>query len=174
VVKSSLPATVVGEAVRRAVLGADPDQPISRVQTVEQSMASAIAVQRFTTVLAAVFAALAQLLAAIGTFGVMSHVVASRTKEIGIRLALGAQHGRVARMIVSQALAVAAAASIAGVLATLVLGRSLGTLLFDVKPRDPVTLAAAVGVLLLTALTASYLPVRRALAQNPLQSLRSE
>jgi len=173
-VKSPLPATTVGEAVRRAVLGADPDQPISRVQTVEQAMASSVAVQRFTTVLAAVFAGLALLLAAVGTFGVMSHVVASRTREIGIRLALGAQRGAVVRLIVGQSLRVAASASVAGVIAAVLGGRTLGSLLFDVRPRDPTTLAAAVGVLLLTALGASYLPVRRALARNPLESLRAE
>ena len=173
-VKSPLPPATVGDAVRRAVLAADPDQPISRVQTVEEAMALTIAVQRFTTVLAAVFAGLALLLAAVGTFAVISHVVASRTREIGIRLALGAQPRAVVGMIVGQSLRVAVSASVAGIVVSLLLGRSLRSLLFEVRPRDPMTLAAAVGVLLLTAFGASYLPVRRALARNPLESLRAE
>jgi putative ABC transport system permease protein len=174
IVKSPLPPATVGETVRRAVLRADPDQPISRVQTVEDAMTRSIAVQRFTSVLAALFAGLALLLAAIGTFGVMSHVVAGRTREIAVRLALGARASDIIRMILGQALVVAGAACGAGTIASLAVGRSLGTLLFDVKSGDPSTLTMAVVVLLATALTASYLPVRRALAQNPLCSLRAE
>jgi putative ABC transport system permease protein len=174
VVKSSLPTRTVGDAVRRAVLSADPDQPISRVRTIEEAMASGIAVQRFTTVLATLFASLALLLAAVGTFGVMSHVVSTRTREIGVRLALGAQRGDIIRMILGQALRVATGAAIAGVIAASLVDTSLGTLLFEVKPGDPRTLIGAVAVLIVTALAASYVPVRRALAQNPVGSLRAE
>jgi putative ABC transport system permease protein len=174
VVKSSLPVTTVGEAVRRAVLDADPDQPISRVRTLEEAMATSIAVQRFTTVLAMLFAGLALLLAGVGTFGVMSHVVTTRTREIGVRLALGAQRGDILRLVVGQAARVAIAASFAGLAAAALAGSSLRALLFEVAPGDPRTLGAAVAVLVCTALAASYLPVRRMLAQNPLRSLRNE
>jgi putative ABC transport system permease protein len=173
-VKSSLPPATIGEAVRRAVLSADPDQPISRVQPIEEAAAASIAVQRFTTVLATLFAGLALLLAAVGTFGVMSHVVSTRTQEIGVRLALGAPRGAIIRMILGQAFGVAAAASMTGLIAALLVAASLRSLLFEVRPGDPVTLLAAVGVLLLTALTATYVPIRRTLAQNPVPSLRAE
>jgi hypothetical protein len=174
VVKSSLPVTTVGEAVRRAVLEADRDQPISRVRTLEEAMATSIAVQRFTTVLAMLFAGLALLLAGVGTFGVMSHVVTTRTREIGVRLALGAQRSDILRLVVGQAARVAIAASFAGLAAAALAGSSLRALLFEVAPGDPRTLGAAVAVLVCTALAASYLPVRRMLAQNPLRSLRNE
>jgi putative ABC transport system permease protein len=110
----------------------------------------------------------------VGLYGVLAYTVAQRTHEIGIRLALGAQPRAVVGMIVGQSLRVAVSASVAGIVVSLLLGRSLRSLLFEVRPRDPMTLAAAVGVLLLTAFGASYLPVRRALARNPLESLRAE
>ena len=133
-----------------------------------------IAVQRFTAVLAALFAALALLLASIGTFGVMSHVVSMRTREIGVRLALGAEPGDIVRLVLGQALRMSVTASVAGVAVTLLLGTFLRTLLFDTSPGDPRLLAGAVGVLLMTALAASYLPVRRALSENPLTSLHHD
>jgi putative ABC transport system permease protein len=173
-VKSSLPTSTVGDAVRRAVLSADPDQPISRVRTIEEAMASGIAVQRFTTVLATLFASLALLLAAVGVFGVMSHIVSTRTREIGVRLALGAQRGDIIRMILGQTLRVATGASVVGLIGASFVDTSLGALLFEVKPGDPTTLLGAAAVLIVTALTASYVPVRRALARNPVGNLRAE
>jgi putative ABC transport system permease protein len=174
VVRSRLPATTAGEAIRRAVLGADPDQPISRVRTIEQAMAGSIAVQRFTTVLATLFAGLALLLAAIGTFGVTSHVVSERRREMGIRLALGARPRDIVRLVLGRTVRVTATATVIGVTIAALVGGWLRTLLFDVKPGDPRTLLAAVAVLMLTALAASYVPVRRALRENPIASLQNE
>jgi putative ABC transport system permease protein len=104
----------------------------------------------------------------------MSHVVSTRTREIGVRLALGAQRGDIIRMILGQTLRVVTAASVVGVIVVSFLDTSLGTLLFEVKPGDPRTLIGAVAVLIVTALTAGYVPVPRALAQNPVGSLRAE
>jgi putative ABC transport system permease protein len=173
-VKSRLPTTTVGEAVRRAVLGADPDQPISRVRTVEETMATSIAVQRFTTVLATVFAVLALLLASVGTFGVMSHVVSTRTREIGVRLALGAERSDIVRLVLGQAARLAAGAAVTGLGVAVLVGGSLRALLFGVTPEDPRLLAAAVIVLLTAALAASYMPVRRALMENPMANLQHD
>ncbi|MEP6919374.1 MAG: FtsX-like permease family protein, partial [Acidobacteriota bacterium] len=103
-----------------------------------------------------------------------SHVVSTRTREIGVRLALGAQRRDILRLVVGQAARVAVAASLAGLAAAALAGSSLRVLLFEVAPGDPRTLGAAVAVLVCTALAASYLPVRRMLAQNPLRSLRNE
>ena len=171
-VKSSLPATAVGERVRQAVLAVDPDQPVGRVRAIEDDMRASIAIERFTALLATLFAGLALVLAAVGTFGVMSHVVASRTRELGVRLALGATRRDIVRLVVGQAARLVVVAVVVGLLASTVLGGWLRTLLYEIVPGDPGALAAAASILVATALAASYLPVRRALAADPMASLR--
>jgi putative ABC transport system permease protein len=171
-IKSPLPTATVGDRVRRAVLAVDPDQPVARVRAVEDDMRSSIAVERFTTLVASLFAGLALLLAAVGTFGVMSHVVASRTRELGIRLAIGATPRDVVRLVIGGASRLVATATIVGLVASALLGRWLSALLFEVAPSDPATILTATGVLVVTALAASYLPLRRALANDPMGSLR--
>ncbi len=171
-VKSSLPATAVGERVRQAVLAVDPDQPVGRVRAIEDDMRASIAIERFTALLATLFAGLALVLAAVGTFGVMSHVVASRTRELGVRLALGATRRDIVRLVVGQAARLVVVAVVVGLLASTVLGGWLRTLLYEIVPGDPGALAAAASILVATALAASYLPVRRALAADPMVSLR--
>ena len=171
-VKSPLPAATVGDRVRRAVLAADPDQPVARVRAVEDDMRSSIAVERFTALVASLFAGLALLLAAVGTFGVMSHVVASRTRELGVRLAIGATRRDVVWLVLGQAARLVAAATMTGLAASMVFGRWLRTLLFEVAPSDATTIVTATSVLVVTALVASYLPLRRALVADPMASLR--
>jgi putative ABC transport system permease protein len=173
-IKTPLPAAAAGEVIRRAVMAADPDQPISRVRTLDDALTRSVAVQRFTTLLATGFAALALLLAAVGTFGVMSHIVGTRTREIGVRMALGAERGDIVRLVLGQTTRVVAAATVAGLAGAWLLGGSMQSLLFEVKAGDPTTLATAAACLISIALAAGYLPVRRALAQNPLASLRNE
>ncbi len=173
-IKSSAPAAAVGDLVRRAVLGADADQPISRVRSVEDDVRESTAMQRFTTTIASVFAGLALVLALVGTFGMMSHVVRGRTREIGVRMALGATRGDVLRLVLGQAAAVVLAAVAAGLAAALMLGASVRALLYEIQPGDPRTLFGAAALLVATAIGASYVPVRRALAQNPLKTLRTE
>jgi putative ABC transport system permease protein len=173
-VKTSLPLATVGHAIQEAVLASDSDQPVSRLRPVAADMRATIATEQFTTVIAATFAGLALVLAVVGTFGVMTQVVGGRTRELGVRMALGATRGRIIALVVGQAARVVVAAAIVGVGAALVLGRSIQALLYEVRPQDPATLSASALILIATALAASYIPIRRVLAKNPIASLRSE
>jgi len=173
-VKTSLPLATVGETVRRAVLASDPDQPISRVRLVETDMRASIATQRFTMLIATLFAGLALMLAAIGTFGVMSHVVRSRTREIGVRMALGATRRNIVGLVLGEAGRVVFVSVVVGLAAAAALGRYIETLLYDVKPGDPSTMALSGMALMAVALLASYVPIRRMLALNPLASLKND
>jgi putative ABC transport system permease protein len=173
-VKSSLPVAAVGDAVQRAVSASDPDQPVSRVRPVEADMRASIATQRFTMLVATLFAGLALILAAVGTFGVMSHVVRSRTREIGVRMALGATGATIVKLVLAESGRAVLASAVVGLAAAVALGPSMEALLYDVTPGDPSTLAAAVFALTGVALLASYIPIRRMLAQNPLASLRND
>jgi len=174
VVKSALPVATIGEMVQRAVIASDPDQPVSRLRPVEADMHASIATQRFTMLIASMFAILALLLAAVGTFGVMSHVVRGRTREIGVRMALGATRQSVMRLVLGEVSAVVFASTAVGLLVAGVVGPSFQTLLFEVQPRDPATMAGAGVMLVGVAILASYLPIRRMLSQNPLSSLKSD
>ncbi len=173
-VKSSLPVETVGGAGRKAVMASDPDQPVSRVRPVAADMRATVATQRFTTLIASMFAGIALVLAVVGTFGVMSHVVRGRTREIGVRMALGATRSHIVSLVLGQAARIVMGATVVGLGAALLLGASIQALLYEVQPRDPSTLAGAACVLIATALAASYVPVRRVLAQNPLSSLRND
>ena len=172
IIKSSLPVAVGGDAIRRAVLASDPDQPVSRLRTVEDDMRTSVATQRFTMLVATVFAGLALLLAAVGTFGVMTHVVRGRTRELGVRMALGATRSKIVRLVLAQAARLVLGATAVGLAAAAVIGASIQSLLFEVQARDPKTMAGAALLLTGVALAASYVPIRRALAQNPIAALR--
>jgi putative ABC transport system permease protein len=173
-VKSAMPLGTIGEAVQRAVVASDPDQPVSRLRPVEADMRASIAAQRFTTLIASLFAGLALILAAVGTFGVMSHVVRGRTREIGVRMALGATRTGILRLVLGEATGVVLASTVTGLAVAAALGPSIQALLYEVPPRDPVTMATAGLTLVAVAIVASYVPIRRMLAQNPLTSLRNE
>jgi predicted permease len=171
-VQTLLPTETVATSVQQAVLRVDPDQPISRVRTLEGAVAEAIAVERFTGLLAAAFAGLALGLAAVGAFGVMSHVVSLRRRELGVRLAVGAQTRDIVWLVGMDSVRIIGFATVAGLGGAAVAGRSMATLLFGVAPGDPATFAGAAAILGGTALLATYLPVRRALASNLVSSLR--
>jgi putative ABC transport system permease protein len=173
-VKTSLPVATVGESVRRAVVSSDPDQPVSRLRAVEADMRASIATQRFTMLVATLFAGLALMLAAVGTFGVMSHVVKNRTREMGVRMALGATRRNIVGLVMSEAGVVVLGSTVAGLASAVALGRYIETLLYEVTPGDPSTMALSGAALMAVALLASYVPVRRMLAQNPLASLRND
>src|SRR5207248_4453206 len=129
---------------------------------------------RFLASLLALFAGVALLLAAVGIYGVMSYAVAQRTHEIGIRLALGASGSRVRREVVARGLRLTAGAVVMGVIAAVGLGRAAQSVLFDVKPSDPLSLAGAAAVLAVVSLAACYLPARRASKVDPLVALSEE
>ena len=139
-------------------------------QLVEKSVGS----RRVTLILLGAFSALALVLAGIGIYGVISYSVAQRTKEIGIRMALGAGHRDVIRMILLQGARIASAGLIIGIFSAFGLTRYLATLLFTVSPGDPSTFAMVALVLALVALLACYIPARRALRVDPMTALRSE
>ena len=172
-VRDGDPASL-GGAVRAAVASVDPDQPITRVATMDRVLASSAASRRFSAGLLAAFAALASLLASIGIFGVISGFVGQRTREIGIRLALGAGRGRIVGLISSRTLRLTLAGVAAGLAGSLLLSRPLASQLYGVAPHDPWVLAAASALIVAVALAASLAPLRRALRIDPLTTLRSE
>jgi putative ABC transport system permease protein len=164
----------VGGAVRDVVRRADPDLPVAGMTTMEDVVARSIDAPRFYAFLLAVFSAAALLLAAIGIYGVLSYAVASRTREIGVRIAIGARPSDVLAMILGGAARLAAIGLGAGLAAALVLTRLLSRILFDVKPFDLPTYAAVSAILFAVALVAALVPARRASAVDPITALRQE
>ena len=152
VVKSSLSEAAVAAAVREQTQSIDRGLPVTDVESFAAAIDDSVAEERFRTQLLAGFSALALLLAAGGIFGVMSYSVSRRFNEIGIRMALGAEPAQVLQMIMREASLLAGVGIVAGLAGTLALGRSLGSLLYDVRAHDPGTLAVAAGLLLLVAL----------------------
>ncbi|HEX6057835.1 MAG TPA: ABC transporter permease [Gemmatimonadaceae bacterium] len=161
-------------AAREHAAALDADVPVVEVLTMEQRLAGSVARQRFYMLLLAVFAVAAAALAAIGIYGVMAFGVAQRTREIGIRVALGARPGDVARLVVRAGLLLAVTGVVLGLAGALALTRLLEGLLYGVEPSDPATLAAASLLLLAVAALAALLPARRAAGVDPMQALRTE
>ena len=161
-------------ALRSALSQIDPNQPLVRVRTMEDNMASTVAQPRFRAWLIAIFAALALVLAAVGVYGVMSYTVTQRTIEIGVRVSMGAQPENIFRIIVGEALRLALTGVAVGLIAALALTRLLRTFLFGISPYDPATFFRGALLLTLVALAASYFPARRATQVDPLVALRYE
>ncbi|HYP26606.1 MAG TPA: ABC transporter permease [Blastocatellia bacterium] len=161
-------------AVRNHIWSLDKEQPIYNVRTMEQLMAASIARPGFNTLLFSIFAGVALVLAAVGIYGVISYSVTQRTHEIGIRMALGARHGDVLKMVVRQGMVMAMIGVAIGLLAAIALARFISSLLFNVSATDPLTY---VGIALLfagIALLACYIPARRATRVDPMIALRYE
>jgi putative ABC transport system permease protein len=161
-------------ALRAEVLAVDKDQPVSNVATMTEVVSAAVAKQRFTTLLLAIFAGLAALLAGVGIYGVISFSVSQRTHEIGIRMAMGARGSDVLRLIVGESLVVALVGLVVGLAAAFALTRTMASLLFEVNPTDPLTFAGISLLLAAVAALASYLPARRAVRVDPMVVLRYE
>jgi len=160
--------------IRAELAAIDKNQPIHSFKALEAQVSELIAPQKFTTALMAGFAALAALLAAIGIYGVMSYTVAERTREIGVRMALGAQTGNVMRMVLRRGMALAVAGAMIGLGASFALTRLMSDLLFGVQATDPPTLVAITLLLLAVALVSCFIPARRATKVDPLVALRHE
>ena len=160
--------------VREQLRASDPDLPMYGVRTMAERVDESLARRRFSMLLLTLFAGLALGLAAIGTYGVLAYLVSQGTREIGIRLALGATPGRILVLIVRHGMSVALAGVAVGVTGALLLTRFLRSLLFGVTASDPLTFAGIAALLTLVALVASYLPARRAARIDPMVSLRSE
>jgi putative ABC transport system permease protein len=148
--------------------------PVHDMRPMSQVVAETMASQRLTLWLVSGFAALALVLAFVGIYGVMSYLVTERVHEIGVRVALGAQGRDVLRLVVGHGMKIAAAGLLAGFLGALVATRAMTTLLFEVRPSDPLTYLVIACVLGVAALAACYFPARRATAVDPLVALRHE
>jgi predicted permease len=173
-VRSALPEGQMVPQVRRVMASIDRDLPLDSLRTLDEQISRNIQTDRLVLQLAAVFAVLATLLAMLGLYGVMAHSVTRRTREIGIRMALGAAPGRIRGMVMRELLWILIAGLITGVPAAMLLARYTETQLFGVKARDVVVVAGAVLALGATAIAAGYLPARRASKVNPLEALRWE
>jgi len=174
VARTAVPPMNVANDVRKAIWSVDKDQPVWTVRPLDELVASSHGPARFLASLLALFAGVALVLAAVGIYGVMSYAVAQRTHEIGIRLALGASGSRVRREVVARGLWLTAGAVVLGLIAAVGLGRAAQTVLFDVKPSDPVSLAAAAAILGVVSLAACYVPARRASKVDPVIALTEE
>ena len=161
-------------AVERLVLGIDPQQPVDHVLTMEEVMADSLARRRLTLTLLGIFAGGAMLLAALGIYGVTAYMVTQRQQEIGLRMALGASRTAVLGLVIRQGMSLLAAGLAAGLVLSFALMWVLSSLLFAVRPYDPVSLAAAAAALALVALLACSIPAWRATRVDPLVALRYE
>jgi predicted permease len=161
-------------AVRRQVLAVDADQPVYNVKTMDDVFSQSIAAPHVITSLLGIFAAIALILAAIGVYSVMSYSVAQRTHEVGVRMALGAQHQHVLRMILGHGLKLVLTGVGLGVTAAFAVTRVISNLLFGVTATDPQVFVAVPLLLIAVAMLASYLPARRALKVDPIIALRNE
>jgi predicted permease len=159
-------------AARRALHDAAPGVPVYDVMTMEARVADATAAARFSTVLLTFFGLVALALATVGTYGVIAFATMQRTQEIGIRMALGATRGEVARLVVSEGVAIAAVGGALGIAGALAATRVLRSLLYDVEPSDPVTFAGIVALLALAVIAANWIPARRAARIDPARALR--
>jgi putative ABC transport system permease protein len=174
VVRGKMPASALASTTRAQVAAIDPEMSLNAMQPMAALASEAVSEPRFRTILFGTFAALAVGLASIGVFGVLSYLVTQRTREIGIRVALGATTRDILRMVVGRGLALAGTGLAIGLLAAIPLTRLMQSLLFEVKPLDIPTLAGVVFGLTLVAGLASYLPARRALRIEPTTALNLE
>jgi len=161
-------------AVRRVVRNLDPDQPILRTQTMQQVLAEGTAMQRFCMVLFLVLGGVALLMAVTGIYGIVAFAVHERQREIGIRLAFGAERGDIQRLVIRRGARLVVTGLVFGVIGAFVLTRCVSSLLFQISPADPVTFLGAVLLLAAVALVACYLPARSAARTDPMVTLRHE
>jgi putative ABC transport system permease protein len=174
ILRTSGDSSGLPRAIREVLKQADPNQAVIYSHTMGGMRATATKPLRFYMALAAGFAAIALILAAIGIYGMIAYTVASRTHEIGIRMALGAQRGSVLRLVLKRGLLLAVGGTVLGLAGSLALTRLLSSVLYSVRPHDPLTLAAVVLVLNGAALLACYVPARRATRIDPVEALRYE
>jgi predicted permease len=165
---------VIVPAIQQAIWSVDKNAPITDVKTMDQLVAESVAEPRFQAILLGSFGALGLLLAMVGIYGVISYGVTQRTREIGVRMALGAQPANVLRMVIREGMLLAAGGIMIGIGGAMALGRVLQSLLFEIKPTDPATFIGVSILLILVALAACYIPARRAMRVDPMVALRYE
>ena len=173
VVRTGMDPKQIAAAATTVIQEIDKEQPVYNVRTMQEVVASSVQARRFRTVLLSLFAVVALMLAAVGTYGVMAYSVAQRAHEIGIRLALGAQANQVRRLVIGEGLRLAGYGISAGLLASFGLTRFLSGILYGVKSSDPASFAASVLLLISVALLASGIPAQRAMRMDPANIFRS-
>jgi putative ABC transport system permease protein len=174
VMKTAPEPTALTSAVRSSLVGIDPQQPVYAIEPMAKLIDGSVASRRFVMSLIGSLALVALALALVGIYSVISFSVSERTREIGIRMALGAKRADVLRMVLGQGMRISAAGIVAGVAIAFALTRLLTTLLFEVSATDPKTFGLIAALLALVALLACYIPARRATKVDPLVALRSE
>jgi len=174
VVRTSMPPDQALPAVRQRIHDIDSGLALANVRTMDDWLASSAAQPRLNTVLLTLFAAIALLIATVGIYGVLAYSVTQRTREIGVRMALGASPQGVLRLILGEGMAVAGAGIVLGLIGGLAVGRAISTLVFGVAVRDPLTFATVSAVLAIVALLACLVPARRAAMVEPMEALRFE
>jgi putative ABC transport system permease protein len=174
VARSRLDASVLGAAISREVHAIDPNLPVSRVRPMDDYLSASVAQPRFTAALLAAFAFLAMTLALVGVYGVMSYTVSQRTREIGLRIALGADRQDVVWMVVRNGMMLAGIGIVAGLLGAMAGTRVLDRLLFGTSATDPATFVAAAAALGIASMAATCLPALRAARVAPVIALRCE
>ena len=173
-IRTAVDPTSMANAVRSALQGLDATAPVFNVVTMAERAARVTARYRYSAALMGAMALLALLMAAMGTYGVLAYAVAARTREIGIRIALGAHPADVLRLVVGSGARMAVAGIALGLVGTYAATRVLGALLYQVSPADPVTFIAIAVLMSIVAVIASYVPARRALKVDPVVALRAE
>jgi putative ABC transport system permease protein len=164
----------LASSIKKIVADLDPDQPVGAIMSMDKRLAESIDDSRFYMRLMAIFAAIAVLLAAVGIYGMMAYFVSERTREIGIRIALGAQRGNVLGMVAKLGLKLTLIGIVIGIALAIGLTRLIARLLFGVSATDPTTFAAVAIALASVALLACYIPARRATKVDPMVALRYE
>jgi putative ABC transport system permease protein len=173
-VRSSLDPAAVTGLLQECLWSVDKDEPLRQVRSMTEVISGSVAGPRFRTWLLTAFAAAGLTLTLIGIYGVISYSVGQRAREMGIRIALGAQRGSVLRLVLSEGVRLTLLGAVIGVIGSLLLMRLLANQLYDIRPADPATLIGAVLLMLLVALGASYIPARRATKVDPMQALRCQ
>jgi putative ABC transport system permease protein len=174
VVRTSVPSATLVQPVVAAIGAIDPEQPVFDIRTMVQVLDDKLAPQRLSALLLGVFAGVALLLAAVGIYSVLSYIVRGRSREIGIRRALGARTSDVLRLVIVEGMSPVLVGVAAGTIAALASGRVMRTLVFGVSASDPATLAAVGATLALVALMASLVPAYHASRLDPVKTLRAE
>jgi putative ABC transport system permease protein len=173
-VRTSGPPAVYSQAVRKALAAVDPGQPVMEIRTMEDLLDSASREQRMLMVLVGIFSVCAFAMAVVGLYGVVSYSVAQRTREMGVRVALGASEGDISRMVVRQAAILSGIGIVIGIAAALALTKSIAAELYGVSPADPISYLLSAVAFATVALAASLIPARRAARLNPVEALRTE
>jgi ABC-type antimicrobial peptide transport system permease subunit len=162
------------EVLKEQIWAVDPQQALYRTATVDALIARTLVGRRFSVMVFASFGGVAMLLAAVGLYAVISFTTEQRTREFGVRLALGARPADVSRLVIGEGLRLALAGLACGLIAALVLSRALASMLYGVTTTDPATYAAVAAVLVTLACISCYIPARRALRTDPITTLKNE